>query len=167
MVYDELRQLASKKLAHEHPDQTLQTTALVHEAYLRVAGHKNPQRWRDQRHFFAAAAEAMRRILIENARRKKRLKHGGNLHRVDLPAGRSQPEMDSVDVIALDDALHKLAKKDPQAAEIVKLHFYAGLTIQNISIMMGISRATAERHWANAREWLRTELGGDPSLTSR
>jgi len=167
-VYQELRQLAAKKLAREKPGQTLQATALVHEAYLRLAGEQG-RAWRGRTHFFAAAAEAMRRILIENARRKRGLKHGGGRHRIDLDlAARIDDETSPVDeLLALDEAMQKLEAKDTVKAELVKLRFFAGLTIEQAAEVLGISRATAERYWDYARSWLRVEVstGDGPSET--
>ena len=163
LVYDELRRLASQKLAHEKPGQTLTATALVHEAYVRLVPHA-PQaaNFANRRHFFAAAAEAMRRILVENARRKKRHKHGGEWQRVELsldqPASGGSPE----ELLALDDALSRLAKEDPQAAEIVQLHVFGGASIDEAADLLGLSRATAYRHWSYARAWLRCEMAGEP-----
>jgi RNA polymerase sigma factor (TIGR02999 family) len=158
LVYDELRQLAAQKLGHETPGQTLQPTALVHEAYLRLVGD---QKFEGRGHFFAAAAEAMRRILVENARRKKAVKHGGDLQRVemgdrDVPV-RPPPEQ----IVALDDALTRLAAEDPEAAQIVQLHFFAGLSIEQTAEALGVSRATAYRQWSFARAWLRGAIGGE------
>lgn len=167
-VYQELRQLAAKKLAREKPGQTLQATALVHEAYLRLAGEQG-RAWRGRTHFFAAAAEAMRRILIENARRKKGLKHGGGHRRIALDlAARIDDETPHVDeLLALDEAMQKLEAKDEVKAELVKLRFFAGLTIEQAAEVLGISHATAERYWDYARSWLRVEIstGGSPSGT--
>jgi RNA polymerase sigma factor (TIGR02999 family) len=158
LVYNELRRLAAHKLGREAPGQTLQPTALVHEAYLRLVGKGAEQHWDGRRHFFAAAAEAMRRILVENARRKKAPKHGGDRQRVDLEeyelAIRETPD----EVLALDEALTKLAQEDPPAAELVKLHFFAGLSIEEAATAMGVSRATAYRHWTYGRAWLRSAL---------
>jgi RNA polymerase sigma factor (TIGR02999 family) len=155
LVYDELRRLAAQRMAQEAPGQTLQATALVHEAYLRLVDAENARPWHGRGHFFAAAAEAMRRILVENARRKKRLKHGGELRRVDL-AGRDQAgETDPEDLLALDDALTRLAQEDAAAAEVVKLRFYAGLSVEEAAEALGLSRAGAYRHWTYARAWLR------------
>ena len=160
LVYDELRQLAAQKLAHEKPGQTLQPTALVHEAYLRLVGEAEKPHWDSRWHFFAAAAEAMRRILVENARRKKRVKHGGDHQRValedqDVPV-RPPPE----EILALDEALTRLTGEDAAAAQVVQLHFFAGLSIEEAAEALGISRATAYRHWAYARAWLCCALGG-------
>jgi RNA polymerase sigma factor (TIGR02999 family) len=160
LVYDELRRLAAAKLAQEKPGQTLDATALVHEAYLRLVGN---QHFDSRHHFFAAAAEAMRRILVENARRKQRLKHGGQFRRVEeiaVPALTANQD----DLLAIDEALTKLAGEDPTAVEVVKLHFYAGLSIEEAAAALKISRATAYRHWTYARAWLRCELeSGSPS----
>jgi len=150
LVYTELRNLAAQKLAHEKPGQTLDATALVHEAYLRLVGD---QHFTGRGHFFAAAAEAMRRILIDNARRKRRPKHGGERQRVELeeaiPARQSQP-----DLIALDEALTRLAEQEPVKAQLVKLRYYAGVSLEEAAACLGISPATAKRYWAVARAWL-------------
>jgi RNA polymerase sigma factor (TIGR02999 family) len=158
LVYDELRKLAARRLAEEHPGQTLQPTALVHEAYLRVVGANDKQRWDHRGHFFAAAAEAMRRILIDNARRKQSIKHGGGRHRVVGDIVAPQPETSPEDLLALDEALDKLAIQDPAKAEMVKLRFFAGLTMPEIAEVMGISLTTAERRWTYVRTWLYAEL---------
>jgi RNA polymerase sigma factor (TIGR02999 family) len=158
-VYGELRRLASHKLANERVGHTLQATALVHEAYLRLLGAESP--WAGRAHFFAAAAEAMRRILVEAARRKQRLKHGGGHRRVDLDSGCLVAGPPDVDILALDTALDKLAAQDPQKAQVVKLRFFAGLTMPEVAEALGVSLATAERHWAFARSWLYAELA-DP-----
>ena len=159
LVYDELRKLAAQKLAQEKPGQTLQATALVHEAYIRLIGPDDAERWDSRSHFFAAAAEAMRRILVENARRKKRTKHGGDRQRVDLDSRISfNPEPD--DLVALDGALGRLAIEDAPAAELVKMHFFAGLAIEKAGELLGLSRASAYRLWAYARAWLRAEVEG-------
>src|SRR5262245_10624478 len=160
LVYDELRRLAAQRLAQENPGQTLQPTALVHEAYLRLVDVEQARHWDSRGYFFAAAAEAMRRILVENARRKKRGKHGGHLQRLaledrDVPV---QPPAD--DILALDDALTRLAETDPEAARVVGLHFFAGLSIEQVAEMLGVSRATAYRQWAYARARLRSAIGG-------
>lgn len=157
IVYDELRRLAAWRLANEKPGQTLQATALVHEAYLRLVGKDDPQ-WNGRRHFFGAAAEAMRRILVENARRKKRLKHGGHLERVnaddvDLPAPMPDDEL-----LAMDEALDRLAEVDPRAAELVKLCFFVGLTQEQAAKHLDVSIATVERTWSFARAWLFREI---------
>ena len=156
LVYDELRKLAAVKLAQEAPGQTLQPTALVHEAYLRVAGGNQP--WDHRGHFFAAAAEAMRRILIDNARRKQRPKHGGGRRRALTDLAAPSPETSAEDLLALDEALGKLAEEDADKAALVKLRAYAGLTMPEIAEVMGISLATAERRWTYARAWLYAEL---------
>ena len=159
LVYEELRLLAAQKLSHEPPGQTLQATALVHEAYVRLVGDA-PQSWENHGHFFAAAAEAMRRILVENARRKKRLRHGGAFQRVELSESVAvEPdERPGDDLIALDEALVKFAQKDGLKADLVKLRYFAGLTIPQAAQALGISHATAERHWVYARCWLRAEI---------
>ncbi len=153
LVYDELRRLAAARLAQERPGQTLQATALVHEAWLRVAG-SGPQHWEGRGHFFAAAAEAMRRILVENARHKKRLKHGGHLQRVDIAEVELASPMPDDELLALDEALRKLAQTHPDAAQLVELCFFAGLTQAEAAQELGVSVATAERTWAFARAWL-------------
>jgi RNA polymerase sigma factor (TIGR02999 family) len=152
-VYRELRQLAAQKLSREKPGQTLQATALVHEAYLRLVGVEG-QAWKSKTHFFATAAEAMRRILIENARRKHRLKRGGQRQRIDLEDGKLSIDGPSHDLIALDEALNKLAETDKEKAELVKLRYFAGLTIEQAAEVLGISPTTAKREWAYARAWL-------------
>lgn len=158
-VYLELRQLAARKLSHEQPGQTLQATALVHEAYIRLVGAE-AQNWKSRSHFFAAAAEAMRRILIENARRKQRLKRGGGQQRVDFQEAELAIKEPSEDVIAIDEALTKLAEEDRMVAELVKLRYFAGLTIEQVAEVLGISRRTADRYWAYARAWLYREITG-------
>ena len=157
LVYEELRRLASQKLSQEKPGQTLQATALVHEAYLRLVG-SNDQHWDGRRHFLAAAAEAMRRILIENARRKKNLKHGGELQRLDIDKADLAIEQTSDDLIALDEALEKLAQQDPTKADLVKLRYFAGLTNEQAASSLGITRRIAERYWTYARTWLLREI---------
>lgn len=154
LVYQELRRLAAQKLAHEKPEQTLQATALVHEAYLRLVGHDNEQRWQSRGHFFAAAAESMRRILVESARRKHRLKRGGERLRVELDDVPAKPAAPIEDLLALDDALNQLAAEDAQKAELVKLRYFAGLSVAEAAKCLGISRATADRYWSYARAWL-------------
>ena len=160
LVYEELRKLASLRLTQEKPGQTLQATALVHEAYLRLVDVAQAQRWDGRGHFFAAAAEAMRRILIDNARRKARPKHGGNLERVNLDeaAALTGPAAPIDDLLALDEALTRLAVEEPAKAELVKLRFFGGLTIPQAAEVLGISEATAERYWTYARVWLYAEL---------
>jgi RNA polymerase sigma factor (TIGR02999 family) len=157
LVYDELRRVAAWRLANERPGQTLQATALVHEAYLRLVGKEEP-RWSSRRHFFAAAAEAMRRILIESARRKKRLRHGGNLERVDVEEVDIPIPLPDEELLALNEALERFAIVDPRAAELVKLCFFVGLTQEQAATELGVSVATAERTWAYARAWLFREI---------
>jgi RNA polymerase sigma factor (TIGR02999 family) len=157
LVYDELRRLASWHLRNEPPNQTLQATALVHEAYLRLVGREDPD-WNGRRHFFGAAAEAMRRILVENARRKKRLKRGGNLERVDLGDFELPAPMPDEELLALDEALDRLGEDDPRAAELVKLLFFVGLTQEQAARELGVSVSTVERTWAFARAWLFREI---------
>ena len=163
-VYDELRQLAARKLSRERAGQTLQATALVHEAYLRLLGDE-VARWENSAHFFAAAAEAMRRILVESARRKARLKHGGGRPTREIDETDAIVTPDALDVIALDEALDKLTGEDPVKAELVKLRYFAGLTVEEAGRMLGISRATADRYWTFARTWLYYEIlkGEDPA----
>jgi RNA polymerase sigma factor (TIGR02999 family) len=160
LVYDELRKLAAARLDEEKPGQTLQPTALVHEAYVRLVGGAQPQDWNGRGHFFAAAAEAMRRILVESARRKGRARHGGGRARLDPDA--VEPAADEADgrLLAIDEALTLLAAEDPAAAEVVKLRFFAGLTAQQAADALGISLRTANSHWAFARAWLFRRLGG-------
>jgi RNA polymerase sigma factor (TIGR02999 family) len=157
LVYDELRQLAAQKLAQEAPGQTLQATALVHEAYLRLVDVENIQPWNSRGHFFAAAAEAMRRILIDNARRKRRPKHGGDRQRVALDDALSVADP-GAGLLALDDALSRLAAEEPAKAELVKLRYFAGLSLADAAACLGISEATAKRRWAVARAWLYSAL---------
>src|SRR4051794_32267666 len=159
LVYRELRRLAKQRLAQEKPGQTLQATALVHEAYLRLVDGEEAQRWSSRGHFFAAAAEAMRRILIENARRKRAEKHGGRLERQDLDAIEIEAPAPSEDLLALDEALAKLEAEDPVKAQLVKLRYFAGLSEDDAAQALGISRTTAHRHWRYARVWLLNELG--------
>src|SRR6266542_581417 len=158
LVYDELRQLAAQRLAQEAPGQTLQATALVHEAYLRLVGEASPRSYSDRSHFFAAAATAMRRVLIDHARRKKTRKRGGAMRRQQLEAVPA-PEPDD-ELLALDEALQKLAARDPQKAQLVELRYFAGLTGEQAAAVLGISPTTADRHWAYARAWLRAEVRG-------
>jgi RNA polymerase sigma factor (TIGR02999 family) len=161
LVYDELRQLAATQMAREKPGQTLDATALVHEAYLRLVGPADDQRWDNRGHFFAAAAEAMRRILVEAARRKKRLRHGGGLRRDVLPADGPAVASPMEDVDAVNEALDKLAAADARAAEIVKLHYFAGLTIEQAAGVLGVSVRKAYTVWAYARAWLYRCLEGE------
>jgi RNA polymerase sigma factor (TIGR02999 family) len=153
LVYDELRRLASRKMLREQPGQTLQATALVHEAYIRLVGAES-QNWNSRGHFFAAAAEAMRRILIENARRKQRLKRGGNQQRINFYDKDLLFEEPSDELIALDEALSKLAEIDKPKAELVKLRYFAGLTLEQAAEILMISSTTAKRHWTYAKAWL-------------
>jgi RNA polymerase sigma factor (TIGR02999 family) len=157
LVYDELRRLAAWRLANEQPGQTLQATALVHEAYLRLVGKEYPH-WNSRRHFFGAAAEAMRRIIVENARRKKRVKRGGQLERVEMEAVDLPSPMPDDELLALDEALEKLAQTDARAAELVKLCFFVGLTQEQAAQELGVSVSTVERTWAFARAWLFREI---------
>jgi RNA polymerase sigma factor (TIGR02999 family) len=159
LVYDELRRLAAHRLAHEQPGQTLQATALVHEAYLRMVDTELVQRWDSRGHFFAAAAEAMRRILVERARRRGRIRHGGGLRRLDLSeTAVAVAPSDDEDILLLDGALDRLAAVRPQAAELVKLRFFSGLTAEEAAPMIGLSPRSGRRLWAFARAWLRREM---------
>ena len=160
LVYDELRQLAAQRLAKEKPGQTLQATELVHEAYLRLVGG-GERAWDSRGHFFAAAAEAMRRIVVEAARRKKRLKHGGGRERVAIELTELPTRLPPEDLLALDEALTKLASTDPRAAQLVQLRYFAGLSIPEAAQSLGISPRSADRLWAYARVWLLREVGGD------
>ncbi|MFO0795852.1 MAG: ECF-type sigma factor [Gemmataceae bacterium] len=163
LVYDELRKLAAARMAAESPDHTLQPTALVHEAYLRLVGPAEARRWDSRGHFFAAAAEAMRRILVEAARRKGAGKHGGDRRRVELTDVPAEPEVDGERLIALDAALTRLAAEDPVAARVVELRHFAGLSVEDAADALGLSRATAYRHWTYARAWLKDAVAGaDP-----
>lgn len=160
LVYDELRKLAAARLQHEQPGQTLQPTALVHEAYLRLVGNADAIPWNSRGHFFGAAGEAMRRILVEAARRKSRIKHGGQQMRRDLdPESIAAPELHE-DLLVLDEALARLKATDRQAAEIVNLRYFAGLTLAEAAKGLGISARSADRLWAYARAWLRREIRG-------
>jgi RNA polymerase sigma factor (TIGR02999 family) len=158
LVYDELRKLAAARLAQERPGQTLQATALVHEAYLRLVDVEQVQHWDSRGHFFAAAAEAMRRILVENARRKGRKKHGGDLNRVVLGESDLATTTSDERLLAIDEALNRLAGDDPQAAELVKLRFFAGFSVSEAAQIIGVSRTCAYEQWAYARAWLRCEV---------
>jgi RNA polymerase sigma factor (TIGR02999 family) len=158
LVYEELRKLAAARLAHEKPGQTLVATALVHEAYIRLVGTSESPQWNSRGHFFAAAAEAMRRILVEQARRKHRVRHGGGLHRIDLDSQlQSSGEVDE-NLLALDEALERLAAEEPEAAAVVKLRYFAGLTIEEAALALNISIRTVNRHWAYASAWLYQQL---------
>ena len=168
LVYDELRKLAAAKLAQENPGQTLQATALVHEAYLRLvmdqepgAKGQQPVAWNSRGHFFGAAAEAMRRILVEQARRKGRVRHGGDLQRIELQEVAAARVPDADTILAVDEAVARLAESEPETAEVVKLHFFAGLTLEETADALQISRATVYRHWAYARASLRLLLQCD------
>jgi RNA polymerase sigma factor (TIGR02999 family) len=169
LVYDELRKLAAARLAHEKPGQTLQATALVHEAYLRLIGQDSGARsqesgkWNSHGHFFGAAAEAMRRILVESARRKARVKHGGEWERQEIELGELLAADISDDLLALDEALDLLAASDGQAAHLVKLRYFAGLTIPQAAEVLGVSPRKADLLWSFARAWLRREIEGSPS----
>jgi RNA polymerase sigma factor (TIGR02999 family) len=158
LVYEELRKLAAQKLVQEKPGQTLQATALVHEAYLRLVDTEKTQQWDSRGHFFAAAAEAMRRILVEQARRKGRLRHGGEFRRVDLPDAEVIASTDDEQILLLDEALTRLAALRPQAADLVKLRFFSGLTVEESAAMLGVAPRTARRLWVFARAWLRREM---------
>jgi RNA polymerase sigma factor (TIGR02999 family) len=161
LVYAALRQLAAERMAQEKPGQTLQATALVHEAYLRLVDTEKAEHWNSRGHFFAAAAEAMRRILVERARRKGRLKHGRGHARVDLDSGCLVSAAPSLDLLTLDEALSRLAATEPAKAELVKLRFFAGLTMPEAAAALGISLATTERYWTFAKSWLYAELADD------
>jgi RNA polymerase sigma factor (TIGR02999 family) len=165
LVYEELRRLAAQQLAQEKPGQTLQATALVHEAYLRLVGAEHAQHWDSRGHFFAAAAEAMRRILIDNARRKRRPKHGGGRHRVSLDEALSLSQAPNGDLLALDEALDQLARAEPAKAELVKLHYFAGLSLEEAGRVLGIAPRTAKRHWAYARAWLYAAIWDAPATS--
>jgi RNA polymerase sigma factor (TIGR02999 family) len=162
LVYDELRRLAAARLTQEKPGQTMQATALVHEAYLRLVGADAAQPWNSPGHFFAAAAEAMRRILVERARRKRSLKGGGDRRRQDLADIEPAAVEPNVDLLALDDVLEKLERQDPRKAQLVKLRFFGGLTIEQAARALGVSTSTADNDWAYARCWLRVEMQGRP-----
>ncbi len=158
LVYDELRKLAAQRLAQEKPGQTLQATALVHEAYLRLVDVEKAQHWNSRGHFFAACAEAMRRILVDQARRKQADRHGGGRPRVELPEDLAAPEERADDLMALDEALTRLEGHDPDAARLVKLRYFAGLSHQEAAEALGISRGAADRLWALGRAWLFRQL---------
>jgi RNA polymerase sigma factor (TIGR02999 family) len=161
LVYAELRRLATEKLAQEKPGQTLQPTALVHEAYLRLVGGGAEPHWNSRGHFFAAAAQAMRNILVDNARRKRRKKHGGGQHRVALDEALPAPPNDADELLALDEVLSRLAAEDPEAARIVHLRYFAGLSVEEAAQALNISRAFAYRQWTFARAWLLQALTGE------
>jgi RNA polymerase sigma factor (TIGR02999 family) len=167
LVYEELRKLAAAKLAQEKPGQTLEATALVHEAYLRLVGSGEAtggkQRWDSRGHFFAAAAEAMRRIVVETARRKKRARHGGGRHRVEVELADLPTRLPAEDLLALDEALARLEQLDPVKARLVTLRYFAGMTIEQAAAALSISRVTAHRYWTFARAWLHQRIaGGQP-----
>ena len=157
LVYAELRRLAAHKMASENPNQTLQPTALVHEAWLKLGGEQNGQ-WRNRNHFFAAAAEAMRRILTDNAKRKLRVRHGGGQERVDLDDCATAAESEADHILAVSEALEKLARLDPRRAELVKLRYFVGLTFEEAAEVLDISVPTAKRYWSFARAWLYEEI---------
>lgn len=165
LVYEELRKLAAQKMAQESPDHTLQATALVHEVYIRLVDVEKAQHWDSRGHFFAAAAEAMRRILISNARRKKSEKRGGGFHRVDLSKAELVAPQQPDKLIALDEALTRLEEKEPATAQLVKLRYFAGMTVKEAAQVLGTSTATAERSWSYARAWLQNEVSS--TLESR
>jgi RNA polymerase sigma factor (TIGR02999 family) len=158
LVYDELRKLAAARLSNAKPGQTLQPTVLVHEAYVRLVDVDQPQRWNGRGHFFAAAAESMRRILVENARRKQSLKRGGGMQRVDLDVATASTENPGEDLLALDEAVRRLEDRWPEKAKLVKLRYFAGFSIPEAAKALGVSTATAERHWKFARAWLYSQL---------
>jgi RNA polymerase sigma factor (TIGR02999 family) len=158
LVYDELRKLAAQRMAQETPGQTLQATALVHEAYLRLVDTERAQHWRSRGHFFGAAAEAMRRILVDNARRKQRPKHGGGWQRVQVDEAYCVECPNADELLALDEALARLASREPDRAEVVKLRYFGGLSLDEAAEALGVSRATVKRHWTYARAWLYAEL---------
>ena len=161
LVYDELRKLAGAKLGNEKPGQTLQATALVHEAYLRLVDVEEAQHWNSRGHFFGAASEAMRRILVESARRRKSAKHGGDLDRQDLATSQLVAPAECGNLIALDEALDELAKEDADSAELVKLRYFAGLTVNQAAELLGVSPRKADFMWAFARSWLRRAIGNE------
>ena len=160
LVYDELRQLAAHRLAHQAPGQTLQPTALVHEAYLRLVGGNARGAWEGRDHFYAACAEAMRHILVDNARRKQAVKHGGGRRRVNLDQGDALAEAPPEDLLALDEALECLTRHDPRGAQLVKLHCFAGLSVEQAAEALGISRSEGYRLWTFVRAWLHSRLAG-------
>lgn len=160
LIYGELRKLAAQKMAHEKPGQTLQATGLVHEAYLRLVDGEEVKHWDSRGHFFSAAAEAMRRILVENARRKASAKRGGECERIDLPDLAVPADHDRLNLLDLDEALKRLEEQHPEKARVVKLRFFAGCTLDESAEILGVSRATAQRTWAYARAWLFGQLNG-------
>jgi len=161
LVYDELRRLAAARMAQEQPGQTLQATALVHDAYIRLVDVEQAQHWDSRGHFFAAAAEAMRRILVEQARRKETIKAGGQNQRVELSEAEPAIDGPTMDLLALDEALQKLEEKDPRKSQLIKLRFFAGLSNQQAAAVLGISASTADLDWAYAKSWLRLEMSGN------
>jgi len=163
LVYDELRNLAAQRLSHENPGQTLQTTALVYEAYLRLARSGNPGQWQNRRHFFAAAAEAMRRILIDNARRKKRQKRGDDFDRVDFQDADLAQTESIENLLSIDEALKQLEGESPDRAELVKLRYFAGMSLDEAAEVLGVSRTTAHRQWTFAHAWLYRKLATETS----
>ena len=167
LVYEELKRLAATKMGREKPGQTLQTTALVHEAYIRLVDAEKAQHWNSRGHFFGAAAEAMRRILVEQARRKGALKAGGGRQRVGLSDVDPEIEGPKVDLLALDEALEKLEQSEPRKAKLVKLRFFAGLTNQQAAEALGVSASTADNDWAYAKSWLRVEMSVSESPDSQ
>jgi len=166
LVYEELRKLAADRLAQEKPGQTLEATALVHEAYVRLVDGDRAQHWNSRGHFFAAAALAMRNILVDNARRKGRARHGGGRQRVALDEAQPAPPSDADDLLALDEALSRLAAEDTEAAQIVHLRYFAGLSVEEAAQALGISRTQAYRHWTYACAWLRSAIDADNSKNS-
>jgi RNA polymerase sigma factor (TIGR02999 family) len=161
LVYEELRRLAAERMSQEKPGQTLQATALVHEAYIRLVDQDQAQHWNSRGHFFAAAAEAMRRILVENARRKRGRKHGGGYQRVNLEEAVPCAQEPAEELLSLNEALDRLAQEDPRKAELVKLRYFTGLSVQEAADVLGISRATADRYWAYAKVWLYCAISGE------
>jgi RNA polymerase sigma factor (TIGR02999 family) len=167
LVYEELRQLASARMANEVPNHTLNATALVHEAYLRLVGTADAARWDNRSHFFAAAAEAMRRILVDHARRRNQLRHGGDRHRVEFPENLATKATTSEDdLLAVDEVIDRLVAHDLSVAELVKLHVFAGLTLEQAAEVLGISARAAYRNWAYARAWMFQQLGGNELPTN-
>jgi RNA polymerase sigma factor (TIGR02999 family) len=167
LVYDELRKLAAQRLAGEKPGQTLDATALVHEAYVRLVDADSAQPWNGRGHFFAAAAEAMRRILVDNARRKQSEKHGGQLRRVEFQHAEAVAAAEPSDLLALDDAVERLSLHDPAAGQLLKLRYFAGLSVEEAADALNLSRTQAYRLWTFVRAWLRCELAGEDGSASR